>query len=343
MNVADSARPLAPSTKTAPNRPSGTRTLVTTKRTVGHPDTEAVVAALANAEHEGFWLDVEAPDNDDYQLLDKVFRFHPLTIEDVRHQNQRPKLEEYPGYAFLVLFQAELGTGEDVQFVELHVFLAKDYLVTVHNHPSPALRALTQRLGESPELCRGDPGFIAYLVLDEVIDSMFPILERLDERIDDLEARIVLRGDFLLAEINQFKRRVIELRRHLGAERDVFQRLITHSLDFRSEELTLYWRDVYDHLVRQYETADSLRDLLSNATDIHISLASNRLNNTMKALTVIASLFLPLTFLTGFYGMNFAFLTQVLETPRLAFAVGILTMVISIAVQLYYFRRRGWI
>jgi magnesium transporter len=136
---------------------------------------------------------------------------------------------------------------------------------------------------------------------------------------------------------------VTELRRFLGAQRDVFQRLTTHGIHLQQQDMTLYYRDVYDHIVRQYETVDSLRDLLTSTMDVYLSTVSNRLNSTTKALTVIASLFLPLTFLTGFYGMNFAYLVTVLETPTMAFAVGIGTMLIAIGIQLYFFRRRGWI
>ena len=320
------------------------RSLVTTRGADADPDDKKVAARLRRCHEAGFWLDIEAPDDADYGLLEKTFGFHPLTLEDIRHQNQRPKLEEFHGYAFVVLFQANLEKSDDIRLLEHHVFLAKDYLVTVHAEPSPILSALRERLAGSPELAQDDPGFLAYLVLDGIVDSLFPIIERMDERIDAIEARILTRGDDrLLTEINRLKHRVIELRRYLGAERDIFQRLITHSLDFRSAELTVYWRDVYDHIVRQYESVDSLRDLLSNATDVYLTTISNRLNNTMKALTVIASLFLPLTFLTGFYGMNFTYLTQVLETPRQAFAFGVGTMIISIVIQIYYFRRRGWL
>jgi len=136
---------------------------------------------------------------------------------------------------------------------------------------------------------------------------------------------------------------VTELRIFLGAQRDVFQRLITHGIHLQQQDMTLYYRDVFDHIMRQYETVDSLRDLLSSAMDVYLSTVSNRVNETTKALTVIASLFLPLSFLTGFYGMNFVYLTQVLETPYAAFAVGVGTMVIATVIQLVLFRRRGWI
>jgi magnesium transporter len=136
---------------------------------------------------------------------------------------------------------------------------------------------------------------------------------------------------------------VVELRRLLGGQRDVFQALITHGIHLQQQDMTLYYRDVYDHIVRQYETVDSLRDLLTSAMDVYLSTVSNRLNQTTKALTVVASLFLPLSFLTGFYGMNFTYLTQVLETPYAAFAVGVGTMLIATLIQLWFFRRRGWI
>jgi magnesium transporter len=129
----------------------------------------------------------------------------------------------------------------------------------------------------------------------------------------------------------------------LGAQRDVFQRLTTHGIHLQQQDMTLYYRDVYDHIVRQYETVDSLRDLLTSTMDVYLSTVSNRLNQTTKALTVVASLFLPLSFLTGFYGMNFSYLTSVLETPYAAFALGVGTMLIATAIQLYLFRRRGWI
>src|SRR5205814_5944999 len=133
-----------------------------------------------------------------------------------------------------------------------------------------------------------------------------------------------------LGRIYELKHTVTELRIFLGPQRDVFQRLITHGIHLQQQDMTLYYRDVYDHITRQYETADSLRDLLSSAMDVYLSTVSNRLNQTTKALTVIATLFLPLSFLTAFYAMNFASLVGVLETPTNAFVVGLVTMLVAI-------------
>jgi len=319
------------------------RTLITTSGQAKAAGNDAIEQCLANAHEAGLWLDIEAPDAEDFSLLEKTFRFHSLTIEDIQHQNQRPKVDEYPEYNFAVIFQAS-WEGEEVAFREHHLYVGPNYLISVHIEPSTPLRELQSRIEKSPELTKGQPGFITYLVIDTLVDATFPVLEKLDETVDLLEDDITEKASpDSLNRIYHLKHSVTEMRRFLGAQRDVFQRLITHGIHLQQQDMTLYYRDVFDHVVRQYETVDSLRDLLTSAMDVYLSTVSNRLNQTMKTLTAIASLFLPLSFLTGFYGMNFALLTGVLETPYIAFAVGVGTMLIATMIQLYFFRRRGWI
>ena len=319
------------------------RTLITTKGAVSQPSPDDLEGHLARAAEEGFWLDIGAPDPDDYAVLGDVFKFHQLTLEDVRHRNQRPKLEEYSGYSFVVLFNAEWN-AKSLQFFEHHIYLGPNYVVTVHEEPAPALDALRDRLGTNPELTKGQPAFLTYLVIDTIVDGNFGMLEQLDEAIDRLQDDIVEKADkSVLTTIYGMKHDITQLRRYLAAQRDLFQRLVTHSIDLHGSDVSIYWRDVYDHIVRQYETVDSLRDLLTGAMDVYLSTVSNRLNTTMKTLTIIASLFLPLTWLTGFYGMNFAYLTQVLEPPYWAFWVAVGTMLGSLVVQVFLFRRRGWL
>lgn len=295
------------------------------------------------APEDGFWLDIEAPDEKDYALLEETFKFHPLTIEDIRHQNQRPKVDEYSGYNFTVMFVAVWDNG-DVALREQHLFVGEHYVVTVHQEPSPQLKELQERIQKSPELTKGKPAFLTYMAIDTLVDASFPVLDKLDDEVDELEDEITEKAtEQQLSRIYHLKHTVTELRRFLGAQRDVFQALITHGISLQQQDMTLYYRDVYDHIVRQYETVDSLRDLLTGAMDVYLSTVSNRLNQTTKALTVIASLFLPLSFLTGFYGMNFSYLVNILESPYLAFAVGVGTMVIATMIQLYLFKRRGWL
>jgi magnesium transporter len=319
------------------------RTLLTTGGKVDSTDIASITKCFADAPKEGLWLDIESPDADDYRLLEETFKFHPLTIEDIKHQNQRPKIDEYPDYNFAVIFQAD-WLGDDVAFREHHLFVGPHYLITVHPEPSAVVEEVKGRIAKSPELTKGQPAFLTYLVIDALVDATFPVLEQVDDTVEGMENDIIRKAaPKTLNRIYHLKHSVTELRRFLGAQRDVFQRLTTHGIHLQQQDMTLYYRDVYDHIVRQYETVDSLRDLLTSTMDVYLSTVSNRLNSTTKALTVIASLFLPLTFLTGFYGMNFAYLTTVLETPTTAFAVGIGTMLIAIGIQMYLFRRRGWI
>jgi len=319
------------------------RTLITTGGKQESTATDEIVRCFNAAPEAGFWLDIEAPDESDFHLLEQTFKFHALTIEDIRHQDQRPKVDEYTDYNFTVLFVAEWQRDE-ILLREHHLFVGPHYLITVHNEPSAQLKDLQDRVHKSPELTHGKPAFITYLVIDALVDATFPVLEKLDDLVDELEDDILRKASpKSLGRIYELKHTVTELRIFLGPQRDVFQRLITHGIHLQQQDMTLYYRDVYDHITRQYETADSLRDLLSSAMDVYLSTVSNRVNETTKALTVIASLFLPLSFLTGFYGMNFMYLTQVLETPYLAFAVGVGTMLIATGIQLWLFRRRGWI
>jgi|SRR5438270_1703837 len=304
---------------------------------------ENITKCFDVAHEDGFWLDIEAPDQADYDLLEHTFKFHPLTIEDIRHQDQRPKVDEYTGYNFTVIFVA-VWDNDDVALREQHLFVGEHYLITVHQEPSPQLKDLQERIKKSPELTKGRPGFLEYMAIDALVDATFPVLDRLDDEVDKLEDEITAKAtQEQLTRIYHLKHSVTDLRRFLGAQRDVFQALITHTINLQQQDMTLYYRDVYDHIVRQYETVDSLRDLLTGAMDVYLSTVSNRLNQTTKALTVIASLFLPLSFLTGFYGMNFSYLTSVLESPYEAFAVGVGTMLIATLIQLYLFQRRGWL
>jgi magnesium transporter len=216
--------------------------------------------------------------------------------------------------------------------------------VTVHSDPQPQLTDLRKRIEARPDTTKDQPAFLTYLVVDQIVDANFPVLDELDNTIDELEDTIIDKADpEQLRTIYSLKHSITRLRQLLGAQRDLFQRLITSALGPDDREMGLYYRDVYDHIIRQYETVDSLRDLLTGAMDVYLSTVSNRLNVTMRTLTVIASLFLPLTFLTGFYGMNFAYLTQVLEPPYIAFWIGIGTMLVATAIQFWFFRRRGWV
>lgn len=301
----------------------------------------ATVDRMVKTGKEVFWLDIEKPDDDDYRLLSDTFKFHQLTIEDVKHQNQRPKLEGYDGYIFAVLFVIGFAKDE-VSFREHHLYISSHFLVTVHHAPEPSFTQLNERIAESPESACRKSSYLTYLVMDAIVNSTFGALEALDTSVDKLQDDILETATTKqLVLLQDLKHSASEMRRVLGAQRDMFQRFVTHSLE-DDRETTAYYRDVYDHIIRQYENVDGLRDLLTGAMDVYLSTVSNRLNMTMKTLTVVASFFLPLTFLTGFFGQNFGWLvSRIGDFP--AFAIGVTVMALSVIVQLVFFRRRGWI
>jgi magnesium transporter len=319
------------------------RHLIATLGPLVEPRTDQIEACLREGK-QGFWLDIENPDAADYELLEKTFKFHPLALEDIRHQNQRPKLDEYAGYVFVVLFAAEFD-GEQIQIREQHLFLSPQYLVSVHLEPSPPLDQLRERIRANPDLTHRTLPFLFYLVVDQLVDAIFPVIEQIDEATEQLEDAIVARADpASLGRLTNLKRAIIDLRKVLGAQRDVFQRLTTHTIGMEGgQEMTIYYRDVYDHLIRQYETVDSLRDLLTSAMDVYLSTVSNRLNQVITRLTVFATLFLPLTFLTGFFGMNFAWLVAHIAPAWTFWVLAVGVMLATSALQLFYYRRRGWL
>jgi magnesium transporter len=311
--------------------------------TGGEPSRERLRTLLAaKTDAAGFWLDIEKPSGEDLEMLEQVFKFHPLTIEDVRNRDQRPKIEEFDGYDFIVLFSA-VAEGDGIAVREHHLYLSERFVVSVHNQPSPELDELRKRVDEAPELLKRGHPFLFYLVVDKIVDSLFPILDDLDDETDSIEDGIIDDPTpTSLGRIQQMKHDIVDLRKILGAQRDVFQSLSTHSIGEHDEELRLYFRDVYDHIIRQYETVDSLRDLLAGATDVYLSTVSNRLNDVMKRLTIIATLFMPLTFVTGFLGMNLAWMTDRIEGFT-AFALSVICMALIAAGQFLYFRRKSWI
>jgi magnesium transporter len=204
---------------------------------------------------------------------------------------------------------------------------------------------LRERIKANPDLTKRSLPYLFYLVVDQLVDALFPVLEKLDEATDTVEDSIILRPDTAaLSELSDLKRAVVDLRKVLGAQRDVFQRLTTRAVgEVGDQEMSIYYRDVYDHLVRQYETVDSLRDLLSTAMDVYLSTVSNRLNLRITRLTVFATLFLPLTFLTGFFGMNFAWLVAHIAPAWTFWLLAVGIMGLTTLAQLFYYRRRGWI
>jgi magnesium transporter len=261
--------------------------------------------ALLQSTQAVTWVRCLTPTDPDLLWLQDTFGFHPLTIEDCRQRNQRPKFEPYDGYAFIVLFT--LSFSEDqLETTEIHCFLMPHCLITVEDHDSPPIAAVWQRMHQAPDLMQRGADFVFYTVADAVIDTFFELVDSFEESIDEIEERIFApQPESVQPLIFHRRNTLIVIRRALGPMRDVFNALLNRPLPLMRDVHLFYFRDLYDHTVRIYELLEMQRERLSNALEVHLSHISNTLNQVMKRLTAIATIFMPLTFLSGLFGMNF--------------------------------------
>ena len=274
---------------------------------------EALRAAFERPDGGTLWVDLDVSDPTQAALLTDLFRFHPLAVEDARNPSSRVKAEEYPGFllviARVVSFCEETPDPYDLETANLTLFLTESAVVTTHMETLPAIQALVQRMESSPDLLGRGPARVAHQVLDLAVDAYFPVLDQLDEFVDDMEQRVF--GDFddrLLHEIFQVKRLVISLRRYLAPQREVLSQLTNRPSRFLPPEAQLYYRDVYDHMLRITDALDSYRDLLSSTLDSYLSQVSNRLGAVSKGLALVGALSVPFVVIAGVYGMNFEYI-----------------------------------
>ena len=304
-------------------------------------DRDAIAGLLERDEY--FWLDLTDPGEEEVAALAQAFSFHPLALEDLVKRGQRPKLEDFGEYMFLVYYGAATAANGGIELEEVHAFLSGGYVVTSHQRRSPALEEARQHF--SAQAPRSEQ-FVVYRVLDGLTDSFFPILDRLDDRMEQLDGEIFTRPQpRQLEEITALRRDLVALRRVVTPQRDLLARGIDDILEIPGLEADSrnYFRDVYDHAIRISDQIDSYRDLLAGSRDAYLSVVSNRLNQITKQLTVVATIFLPLSFIVGFFGQNFSWLVVHVDTAAAFFALGIGSLVLSAIGLLIWFRRGSYI
>ncbi len=294
---------------------------------------------LALKEDMLLWLDLTDTGPDTIALLREVFKIHPLAVEDAQEFNQRPKVEDYDDFVYLVAYGAR---GLDQPLTEVHCFYAEHFFVSVHRDDIKAVGDACHTLGR----LRTDRRLVAlYRLLDGLVDSMFPFLAALDDRIDTLQDQIFESPEEeQLAALFALKRQLVDMRKLVTPQRDMVSSMLTQVIPIpgMTAETERYIRDLYDHLIRISDMVDSYRDLLSGSLDAYMSVVSNRLNDVMKQLTIIATVFLPLSFLTGFFGQNFAWLVTRLGSLGAFIGLGLGTEALAVAGLLMLFRKRGW-
>jgi magnesium transporter len=281
------------------------------------------------------WFDIDDPASPELDELASRFGLHELQIEDCRHRPQRPKTEEHDHYIFTVL--KHMHDPSDLEFDDIDVFIGPDFLISVHRADTAVFDAVRTR-AEQEHTERLDRIF--YMIIDKIVDAYQPVLDKLADDIADIEDVVLEQPDpEMLARIFALKRKLVEFRRVSGGMREVVNELMRREKGLLSDDLDVYFRDVYDHIVRTVELIETYRDLLSGSLDIYLSAVANRTNEVMKILTVWGTVALPLVIITGFFGMN---LKLPWEGSYLGTAFVLALMAISTIVVLVYFKIKRW-
>ncbi|HWQ84044.1 MAG TPA: magnesium/cobalt transporter CorA [Anaerolineales bacterium] len=294
------------------------------------------------------WVDFEAsrPEEDEPILLD-IFKFHPLAVDDALRETHVPKVDDWGQFLYIVLQDLVISETREhtLMALELDVFLGENFLVTHHDQKLKAIEELWSTIQRDERHLINGPDHLLYRLVDELATGYVLLVEKLDERIDSLEDEIFNHSESnILEQIFTLKRATLQFQRTISPEREVLNKLARDDYPMIDEQARVYYRDVYDHMVRLHDLTESLRDLASGSLDTYLSVINNRTNDIMKTLTIITAFFMPLSFITGFFGMNFF----AAEPPFAAWVslpvlVGTMVMMVGVPVGMYFWmRRQGW-
>ncbi len=297
-------------------------------------------ARLAAPEVGVIWADITGPTDDDVAIMHDAFHFHPLAIEDTRNARQRPKIEEYPDYLFLILNPIN---QQEPLFCELDVFVGANYVVTVHGAAEPVVAEVQRRLSRGNTSLPVSAGYLMYLLIDAVVDGYFPVLDNMEEEIEGLGDQILVDpSKAMLNHLFELKKTLVDMWRVVWPQREIMNNLRDRNMMLiNQDQLMPYLRDVSDHLMWIADMVSTFRDTLTSIMDLYMSAVSNQLNKVVNRLTVFTVLIGILTVFGGFYGMNFQH-TWPPFSSTLGVPFVILMMIVVPAGLLYIFRRLKW-
>jgi magnesium transporter len=301
------------------------------------------ISEILRFQGQFIWIGLHEPDEPLLRKVQEEFALHDLAIEDAHRAHQRPKIEEYGSSLFVVLRTAQMiGEGEGVQFGETHLFVGSNYVVSIRHGASLSYREVRARCETAPQLLRQGPGFVLYAIMDFVVDRYFPIVDSLEEELEKLEKDLFdgVTHRETTESIYNLKVELVNLKRAVSPLVEVCNRLVRFDVPFIQPETRLYFRDVYDHVVRINETVDMLRELLTGALETNLALASVRQNEVMKKLAGWAAILAVPTMIAGIYGMNFDFMPE-LRSP-LGYPVVLAIMAGACGALYWNFKRLGW-
>ncbi len=297
------------------------------------------IDALVKQANVSFWLDLVSPDEKELSWIERTFSFHPLTLEDLKGENPRPKLEDYPGYVFLVGHSAMID-GKGLNLMEVHIFVSQQYIITSHTEALEHHEGFRHGFEEKSAWLERGTDFCLYRLMDNLTDNYLSVVNGIDDELDILQDDILTRGGLTGVDpIVTIRRQLATLRRIVSPLREIASELSLHTYPFVRMDTAIYFRDVHNLLITIYDMAETQRDVASNILDAHLMVISNRLNNIMKRLTVVATIFLPISFITSIGGMNFT--AMPFGSPQYL-AITIASLIIIPILMLIWFRREGW-
>ena len=296
------------------------------------------------------WLDFEGETPEACQPILESFGFHPLAIDDVLQETHSPKLDDWGDYLYLVINYMQLNGAEkgewNTEVDELDIFLGPNYVITHHDHPVPAIESVRANCQRDARYLQEGADHLLYKIIDYVVANYMPIAEQIDEEIDEIEDQVFDRPTpQTLEKIFALKRALLSMRRILLPQREVLNKLARDDYAVVDRKDRIFFRDIYDHLVRLHDLNESMRDLVGGALDTYLSVVNNRMNEVMKTLTIITTLFMPLTFMTGFFGQNFfepLGMMKAWTTPPAFLFMLIVTVLLPIGMYIWM-RRRTWV
>jgi len=299
----------------------------------------------AVAAKQPVWIELERHSPEADALLTEVVGVHPLTLEDVWATRTAPKLEDYEAYLYMIVHGVRGETPGKLELIELDVIIGPTFVVT-HDPSGLIAGDVAADLARSPRLLARGPAWLAHAILDHAVDRYLPVIDHLDDQLDSLEDDVLRRagtpsGPPVLRRILRFKRLIQELRRMSIHQRELLLRLARGEFDEIPAEAVPFYRDVHDHFVRINDLVESYRDVVAGALEAYLSVQSNRMNEVMKTLTLIATVMLPVTFIAGVYGMNFDEMPELHHRWGYPFVLGLMALVTVACFA--WFRHKGWI
>lgn len=301
------------------------------------------ISEVLHSKELTLWLDIFDATPDDLKILHDEFHFHPLAIEDTTRVQERPKVDVYPNYYFIVFYATEyLEKRDRIAVLPIYLFVGPNYLVSVHQGAVQEIDDTLNRWQTANSPISNSVGALLYALLDSIVDDYFPVLDHIADRVEDLEDTIFRNyQDEAIEEIFSLKKDLLRLRRVVAPERDVMNVLLRREQPVFQPQDVIYLQDVYDHVVRVSDSIDTYRDLLSSALDSFLSLQSNRLNQIVKVLTIASIVLMSDALIAGIYGMNFEFMPELHWVHGYPFSLGLMA-VLSVGLILL-FKRMKWL